>query len=292
MKKALKINKPEHGIIGRIVIMKKGKYVKKSKNKNSWLIVIIALVAVVFAVVLVITQSWQSDQLLSEDVPDKTDAVSVPDKIVIDDETKSCLEDNAFFVDLSCSGAITDIDGEICFVADQMYRVEIDGEVYENVNIFCLTDPNYQEWAEQAVTVRASAIAQSDEKFMLDLQYIVCDDVCVSTPFSEYHFSAEWADRLIVNHSYSDTFYKVDFYADMDEKQEYLFSIIMGEEEGTPIGKLTDTMDSVTMVYLLNREDDFAGYSQTDQDYLHSMMEGINYLIDELEKNPQFSNEF
>ena len=185
-----------------------------------------------------------------------------------------------------------DIDGEICFVADQMYSVEIDGVAYENVNIFYLNDPNYQNWAEQTVTVRAAAVSKSGEKFMLDLQYIVSDDVCVSTPFSEYHFPAEWADRLLIKHSYSDSDYTIAFYADMDAGQEYLFSIVMGENDGTPIGKLTDDMDAVTMVYLNSREDNFEGYSQTEQDYLYSMMEGINYLFDELAKNPQFSDEF
>lgn len=173
-----------------------------------------------------------------------------------------------------------------------MYNVEIDDVVYENINIFHLNDPNYQDWSEQTVTVRAAAISKSGEKFMLDLQYIVSDDVCVSTPFSEFHFPAEWADRLLVKHSYSDSDYTVAFYADIDGAQEYLFSIVMGENDGTPIGKLTDDMDAVTMVYLLNREDDFAGYSQTEQDYLYSMMEGINYLFDELANNPQFSDEF
>lgn len=277
--------------------MKNGKYARKTKNVNVWPFVIIALVAVVAAVILVIWQPWRQEQsaeslAASEDSYQENDETETTDQTGMADETDSNLENNTFFVDLSCSGIITDIDGEICFVADQMYSVEIDGVAYENVNIFYLNDPNYQNWAEQTVTVRAAAVSKSGEKFMLDLQYIVSDDICVSTPFSEYHFPAEWADRLLVKHSYSDSDYTIAFYADMDAEQEYLFSIVMGENDGTPIGKLTDDMDAVTMVYLNNREDNFEGYSQTEQDYLYSMMEGINYLFDELAKNPQFSDEF
>lgn len=252
--------------------MKKGKYAKQTKNMNVLPFLMIVLFVVVVTVILVIWKPWQLKQ--------------------VKNELNSNLENNTFLVDLSCSGIITDVDGEICFVADQMYNVKIDNVVYENINIFHLSDPNYQDWSEQTVTVRAAAISKHNEKFILDLQYIVNDDVCVSTPFSEYHFPAEWADRLLVKHSYSDNDYTVAFYADMDGTQEYLFSIVMGENDGTPIGKLTDDMDAVTMVYLLNREDDFGGYSQTEQDYLYSMMEGINYLFDELAENPQFSSEF
>lgn len=277
--------------------MKDGKYVKKTKNVNVWPFVMIALVVVVAAVILAVWQPWQPKQsesnlTVSEDYYTENDDTNTTSQTDAAEKLDSNLENNTFFVDMSCSGIITDIDGEVCFVADQMYSVEINGVVYDNVNIFCLNDPNYQEWAEQTVTVRAAAISKSGEKFMLDLQYIVSEDVCVNTPFAEYHFPAEWADRLIVKHSYSDTYYKVEFYADMDAEQEYLFSIVMGENDGTPIGKLTDAMDAVTMVHLLNRDADFSNYSKTEQDYLYSMMEGINYLFDELAKNPQFSDEF
>ena len=277
--------------------MKKGKYAKQTKNVNVWPVLIVVLVVVIVAVILAIWQPWQLRQsepnvTVSEDFYQENNETDTTDQADVTEEMDANLENNTFFVDLSCSGIITDVNGEICFVADQMYHVEIDDVVYENINIFHLNDPNYQNWAEQTVTVRAAAISKSDEKFMLDLQYIVSDDVCVSTPFSEYHFPAEWADRLLVKHSYSDSDYTVAFYADMDGVQEYLFSIVMGENDGTPIGKLTDDMDAVTMVYLLNREDNFEGYSQTEQDYLYSMMEGINYLFDELAENPQFSDEF
>lgn len=262
--------------------MYKGKHSKIAGTSKFWLITIILLIVIVFIIAFAIAQPWKSMQ--SEETPAVSEDAS--------EETIVDFEQNTFFQDLSCSGTITDIDGSICFVSDHMYSVEIDGTIYEDVNFFRLNDSNYQKWAEQSVIIRASTVAYSGNEFTLDLQYLVGDDVCVSTPFSEYHFPSEWADRLIVAYSYSDLFYKVDFYADMHEAQEYLFSIVMGEAEGMPIGKLTDSMDGVTMVYLMEREDDFSAYSQADQTYLYSMMEGINYLLDKLYENPQFSDEF
>lgn len=262
--------------------MNQEKRSKLAGTSKFWPIAIVLLIVIVFVITLAIMQPWKSNQ--SEKTPAVGESVSK--------ETLADFEKNTFLQDLSCSGTITDIDGSICFVSDHMYSVVIDGTIYEDVNIFRLNDSNYQKWAEQSVIIRASTVAYSGNGFTLDLQYLVSDDVCVSTPFSEYHFPAEWADRLIVRHSYSDLFYKVDFYADMNESQEYLFSIVMGEAEGMPIGKLTDNMDGVTMVYLEEREDNFAAYSQGDQTYLHSMMEGINYLVDTLYDNPQFSDEF
>lgn len=258
--------------------MNNEKHSKIAGSSKFWLIAIVLLIVIAFA----IAQPWKAMQ------SEKTPAVSED----VSGETFADFEKNTFLQDLSCSGTITDIDGSICFVSDHMYSVAIDGTIYEDVNIFRLNDSNYQKWAEQSVIIRASTVAYSGNGFTLDLQYLVSDDVCVNTPFSEFHFPAEWADRLIVDHSYSDAFYKVDFYADMDEAQEYLFSIVMGEAEGMPIGKLTDSMDGVTMVYLMEREDDFSAYSQADQTYLHSMMEGINYLMDKLYENPEFSDEF
>lgn len=132
--------------------MKNGKYARKTKNVNVWPFVIIALVAVVAAVILMIWQPWQQEQsaeslAASEDSYQENDETEATDQTDVTDETDSNLENNTFFADLSCSGIITDIDGEICFVADQMYSVEIDGVAYENVNIFYLNDPNYQNWA-------------------------------------------------------------------------------------------------------------------------------------------------
>lgn len=207
-------------------------------------------------------------------------------------EVDSSVANNQFLLDLSCSGTITNIDDRLCFVTDQIYSVEIDGEIYENVNLFFLSDPNYQKWAEKAVIARAASIEKSDAGFVIGLQYVVAEDICLCTPFSEYHFPAEWSDRLIVSHHYSDAYYSVDFYADMGEQKEYLFSIIMGNSDGEPIGKLTNDMDEVTMVYLRSRVGDFNGYDQTRQDYLYGMMDGINYLLDKLYENPDFTNEF
>lgn len=261
--------------------MNKGKYSKTTRTSKIWIIIgLIVVLAIIIAIAII--QPRKAVQ--SETSPAVSESVSV--------ENFVDFEKNTFFQDLSYSGTITDIDGSICFVSDQMYSIEIDGTIYEDVNIFRLNDSNYHKWAEQSVIIRPSTVAYSGDSFTLDLQYIVSNDICVSTPFSEYHFPAEWADRLMVTHSYSDSFYRVDFYADMAEAQEYMFSIVMGEAEGMPIGKLTDSMDGVTMVYLMIRTDDFSAYSQVDQKYLHSMMEGTNYLIEKLYENPQFSNEF
>lgn len=253
--------------------MKNKKSSREEKKGEVWIISIATLLFITSAITLAILYSWHSK---------KSEYVTMD----------SSLKSNTYLTDLSCSGMITEIDGQICFVSNRMYDVRLSGATYKDVNTFYLTDSSYQNWAEQPITVCAAAISRSDEKFNLDLQYIVGDDICISTPFSVYHYPAEWADKLIVIHSYSENYYKVGFYADMNMKQEYLFSITMGKEEGTPIGKLTDNMGAVTMVYLLSRSNEFEDYSPDEENYLHGMMEGVNYLLDELAKNPQFSEEF
>lgn len=283
--------------------MYQGKHSKKTKISKLWFLLIALIVVTVLVMIFVRLQPETSQQAetvssTSETAPAVTEPASTVREPVpttsetVPEETNVSQERNTFFLDLSCSGTITNIDDNLCFVADQMYSIEIEGTVFEDVNIFYLNDIGYQAWAEQPVIIRASSLSRSEDHMLLELQYLISDDVCVSTPFSEYHFPAQWADRLLVTHSYSDSCYKVDFFADMEEAQEHLFSIVMGEADATPIGKLTDSMDGVTMVYLIQRTDDFSSYSQTDQDYLHSMMEGVNYLLDRLNENPQFSNEF
>lgn len=274
--------------------MKKPKYLRERQKRRTWLW-ILAAVAVALVVVLVLIPRFNESSGEEEPTIGVTET-AVEIETVAETETapqkEDILRNNPFLMDLSFSGMITTLEDAPCFVADQMYSMELDGESYEAVNTFLLQDYNLLAWAEQRVIVRASGVEKAGEDFVMELQYLVADDVVISTPFTVFHYPEEWADHLSVVHSYSTTSYQLDFWADFDETQVQLFSVVMGETEGTPVGKLTDSMDAVTMVYVEHYEINYDQYTDEQQNYLYGMMDGMNYLLEMLRQEAEFSGEY
>ncbi len=116
------------------------------------------------------------------------------------------------------------------------------------------------------------------------------EDFCVKTSFVDLYFPQKWKDQVTVTQTSDISSCTVTFFGMLDGRDTMkLFDLFIGKEGEIPIGVLK--VDSIEMpVNLTFGELDYdESWSQSEIDTICAMQEDVNYLLDLLAKEPDFT---
>lgn len=194
-----------------------------------------------------------------------------------------------FGSDLSFTGEITEDNGQLIFISDQMY--ELNNNNKDKVNQFIIENEEYESLVDQHGILKCNSITNDDSKMIVDPQFFVGKDIVIPTPFVDLHFSSEWSDYLVVKKTMEGESYNVQFSAEVDGEQYPLYTVAFGSCESEPIGKIVDAMNNMTVVYLEIADTDISKVSDELQDVVLSMKDNVNYTTEKLKKSTGFDPE-
>lgn len=102
----------------------------------------------------------------------------------------------------------------------------------------------------------------------------------LSTPYGALRYQGKWMDSMITTQTESEDSLQIDFSTRIGETEYALFSLILGNGEGSPVGQITDAQGDAHNVYLIFEEIvRYPELSEKEQDTLYAMQEDINYII-------------
>lgn len=110
------------------------------------------------------------------------------------------------------------------------------------------------------------------------------DCIVVNTEFGDLYYPDQWTECVRINQSATENALTVSFVAVINDVSYPLFHVVIGEDDGTKVGKLTDSNDKKHDVYIHTEEiQEDPVLTEGEQNRLYAMQEDLNYLIDHLE---------
>lgn len=108
-------------------------------------------------------------------------------------------------------------------------------------------------------------------------------DVVIETEFGSLHYPEQWSEFIKTRQDKQDERIKVEFLAQLSDKEYPLFNAVIGDGDGVKVGEVTDAAGQQRPVYIemteLEKDPDLA---ENEQNRLYAMQEDLNYLIDHL----------
>lgn len=108
-------------------------------------------------------------------------------------------------------------------------------------------------------------------------------DAVIETEFGSLHYPEQWSGFIKTRQDKQDDHIKVEFLAQINDKEYPLFNAVIGNGDGVKVGDLTDAAGQQRPVYIemteLEEDPDLA---ENEQNRLYAMQEDLNYLIDNL----------
>lgn len=108
-------------------------------------------------------------------------------------------------------------------------------------------------------------------------------DVVIETEFGSLHYPEQWSEFIKTRQDKQEDRIKVEFLAQLSDKEYPLFNAVIGDGDGVKVGEVTDAAGQQRPVYIemteLEKDPDLA---ENEQNRLYAMQEDLNYLIDHL----------
>lgn len=141
--------------------------------------------------------------------------------------------------------------------------------------------------SEKKVTVDPEAITKSseaEESKSDETESEAEDLMSVETEYGNLLFPAEWKETLITEETNEEDFLTVIFSTKAVEQPYTLFRIMINDEEGDSVGRITDKTGITRNVFVeVSELPDLSGLGEEDQNRLYAMQESLNVLIENLE---------
>lgn len=126
----------------------------------------------------------------------------------------------------------------------------------------------------------AGNVSQEEQESRSEQQ----DDIVVSTKYGNLYYPEQWSEYVQTEQQEDENSVTVTFTANIRDGLYPLFAVMIGEGEGEPVGRITDSEGKERDVYLRTEElSDMSGLTEGEQNRLYAMQEDLNYLIDSLE---------
>lgn len=109
------------------------------------------------------------------------------------------------------------------------------------------------------------------------------EDIVTKTPYGSLYYPGEWADYVQIDQESGDGSVEVTYSAKINGNIITLFSIVVGESDGSAAGMMTAEDGTQRNVYVKFEElTENEALNETEQQRLYAMQEDLNYLIDNL----------
>lgn len=110
------------------------------------------------------------------------------------------------------------------------------------------------------------------------------DYIVINTDFGNLYYPDQWTEFIKIGQATSENTIEVSFDAVINDIQYPLFRVVIGEDDGTKVGELTDDSGETHGVYMHTEEiQEDPNLTEDEQNRLYAMQEDLNYLIDHLE---------
>lgn len=107
--------------------------------------------------------------------------------------------------------------------------------------------------------------------------------IVVSTAFGNLQYQDQWIEFMRVEQHAEGDNLRVAFSAEINNVRYGLFDLLIGDMDGTPVGKLTDAEGVQRNVYIHMMEIvETSALTESEQNRLFAMQEDINYIIENL----------
>ena len=107
--------------------------------------------------------------------------------------------------------------------------------------------------------------------------------VVVSTAYGNFLYQDQWIEFMRVEQHAEGSNLRVSFSADINNVRYALFELLIGEMDGTPIGKITDADGAQRNVYVYMMEiEPSPALTDSELNRLYAMQEDINYIIENM----------
>lgn len=107
--------------------------------------------------------------------------------------------------------------------------------------------------------------------------------IVVSTAFGNLQYQDQWIEFMRVEQHAEGDNLRVTFYAEINSVRYGLFELLIGDEDGTPAGQITDSEGVRRNVYIHMMEIvETSALTDAEQNRLFAMQEDINYIIENM----------
>ena len=113
-------------------------------------------------------------------------------------------------------------------------------------------------------------------------------DVVTETPYCDLHFPGRWKDDVVIENSKENP-YTVDYYGVVNGDKYLVFSLIFGESDGFCLGIFATDDGEIGMHIVEGALNDIEDLSEEEQNMLYEMQINVNYIIQNLEKDKNFT---
>ena len=108
-------------------------------------------------------------------------------------------------------------------------------------------------------------------------------DVAIETEFGSLHYPEQWSEFIKTQQDKQEDYIKVEFLAQINDKEYPLFNAVIGNGDGVKVGEVTDAAGQQRPVYIEMTElEEDPDLVENEQNRLYAMQEDLNYLIDHL----------
>lgn len=112
----------------------------------------------------------------------------------------------------------------------------------------------------------------------------------VDLGFTSLKFPLRWKDSIRINQDFDGTIGTVEFYGSMgDHGEQLLFTLCFNQDGEIPVGTLVSDGQNIIICADMNELEFDESWSQDEKDDFCAMQEDINYIVEYLEKNPDFT---
>ena len=104
--------------------------------------------------------------------------------------------------------------------------------------------------------------------------------VAVNTVYGVLYYQDQWIDYMVVQQEQSATVLTVIFQAEMDGKMYSLFTLTIGSQTGSVVGRITDADGTQRgVVAVMSDLGDISHLTENERNRLYAMQEDINFVI-------------
>ncbi len=112
----------------------------------------------------------------------------------------------------------------------------------------------------------------------------------VDLGFTTLKFPSRWKDSIRISQDFEGNIGTVEFYGSMgNHAEQLLFTLCFNQDGEIPVGTLLSDGQNIIICADMNELEFDESWTQEEKDNFCAMQEDINYIVEYLEKNPDFT---
>lgn len=115
-------------------------------------------------------------------------------------------------------------------------------------------------------------------------------DVGIETPYGTLYYPGEWEGNMRIENVEKDSSYSVNFYGNVNEREELLYTVWFGEsgENAFPVGTIKVNGQEISVSMEMSDFVPDESWSTDDSDKICAMQETLNDVLEKIQKLPDF----